>query len=268
MNNFAFSSIFAAILLICNFGISEKSLAQENNQNQNNQNQNNQNNEISQTETEYVNPKDPYEKFNRKMYWVHKQIDDYFLKPVAKTYNDVVPLPIKHTTSTFFGNYNDIWIGFNGLLQGKPKNAANDALRVLINATLGIFGMFDVASELGLEKHDEDFGQTLAVWGVGDGPYLFLPILGPKTLRDAVATPVNLDYYWSIFDNPRANNISTAVSAINTRAELLALDNVIYESGIDNYVFAREAYFQLRANQINDGERVKSADEDDDYSKE
>ena len=119
-----------------------------------------------------------------------------------------------------------------------------------------------------MEKHDEDFGQTLAVWGVGDGPYLFLPILGPKTLRDAVATPVNLDYYWSIFDNPRANNISTAVSAINTRAELLALDNVIDESGIDNYVFAREAYFQLRANQINDGERLKSADEDDDYSKE
>lgn len=220
-----------------------------------------------QNTTEYVNPKDPYENFNRKMYWVHKKVDDYFLKPVAQTYDYVTPLPVKHSVSTFFGNYGDAWIGINGLLQGKPKEAASDALRVLINATLGIFGLFDVASELGLEKHDEDFGQTLAVWGISEGPYLFLPVLGPKTLRDVAALPVNIDYYWSVFDNPRANNITAGLRVVNTRAELLALDNVIDESGIDSYVYAREAYFQLRANQINDGKRTK-LEEDDDYSKE
>ncbi len=123
------------------------------------------------------NPRDPYEGFNRVMYSVNDALDSVALKPVAKVYDMALPLPVKAGVGNFFGNTGDLWIGANSALQGKFGDAGVDIARLLVNSTLGIFGLFDVASELGLEKHEEDLGQTLAVWGVPDGLYFFWPFI-------------------------------------------------------------------------------------------
>ena len=130
------------------------------------------------------NPRDPYEGFNRAMYSVNDALDRAALKPVAKAYDAVLPLPVRAGVGNFFGNTGDLWIGINDVMQGKFADAGIDVARLLVNSTLGIFGLFDVASEIGLEKHEEDFGQTMAVWGVPSGPYLFWPLIGPRTVRD------------------------------------------------------------------------------------
>jgi len=121
------------------------------------------------------NPKDPWEGVNRKVFVFNEKLDAWVLKPVAQGYDAAAPLPVRTGVSNVFGNVEDIWIGLNNLLQGKPVEALSDLGRFTINSTLGILGVFDVATELGLEKHEEDFGQTLGVWGVGDGPYVMLP---------------------------------------------------------------------------------------------
>ena len=137
------------------------------------------------------NPRDPYEGFNRAMFAVNEVIDKVAAKPVAQIYDAVAPLPVKVGAENFFGNVNDLWIGVNDALQGKFADAGIDLSRLLVNSTVGIFGLFDVASELGLEKHEEDFGQTLAVWGVSDGGFLFWPFIGPRTLRDTAGWMVD-----------------------------------------------------------------------------
>ena len=129
------------------------------------------------------NPHDPYEGFNRSMFAVHEVIDKYAAKPVAQVYDNTVPLPVKAGVGNFFGNVGELWVGVNSALQGKFGDAGVDLGRLLINSTVGIFGLFDVASELGLERHDEDFGQTMAVWGAGSGGYLFWPVIGSSRLR-------------------------------------------------------------------------------------
>ena len=126
------------------------------------------------------NPKDPYEGFNRAMFAVNEGLD-VVIKPVAKGYDIVAPAPVKTGIGNFFGNLQDIWTAFNNFLQGKGGSGLSDVGRVLINTTLGIGGVFDVAREMGLEKHAEDFGQTLGKWGVADGPYLYWPLIGPRT---------------------------------------------------------------------------------------
>src|SRR5574343_1727452 len=158
------------------------------------------------------NPHDPYEGFNRSMFAVHEAIDKYAAKPVAQVYDNTVPLPVKASTGNFFGNIGDLWIGVNNALQGKFVDAGLDISPLLVNSTFGIFGLFDVASELGLEKHEEDFGQTLAVWGVGSGGYLFWPVIGPRNVRDTVAFGVDL------FVDPVGH-----VSAVPVRNSLRAL---------------------------------------------
>lgn len=216
---------------------------------------------------EQASEHDPYEPFNRAMFSLHQTVDNYALKPVARLYNYAVPLPAQHSFGNFFGNTADIWIGTNNLLQGKVQDAGVDALRLLVNSTLGILGLFDVASELGLEKHEEDFGQTLAVWGVPEGNYLFLPFIGPRTLRDGVAWFVDIDPMWWFLNPPRTRNIVAGVRALDIRANLLPLDRVLEESGTDHYLYLREAYLQMRRYQVSDGERPANA-EDEDYSKE
>lgn len=201
------------------------------------------------------NPRDPYEGFNRAMFSVNEGFDTVVSKPLAKGYDAVAPLPVKAGVGNFFGNVGDLWTGVNNGLQGKIGDGASDIGRLLINSTVGILGLFDVASELGLEKHEEDFGQTLATWGVGDGGYLFWPVLGPRTVRDtagfvvdAYADPV----LWGIDDIP-VRNSAYVVRFVDIRASLLPSDKVVDEAAIDKYAYIRDAYLQRRRSQIFDG---------------
>ena len=201
-----------------------------------------------------TNPRDPYEGFNRTMFSVNEVVDKYAARPVAQVYDKAVPLPVKAGLGNFFGNTADLWIGVNSALQGKFGDAGIDVSRLLINSTIGIFGLFDVASELGLEKHEEDAGQTLAVWGVGDGGYLFWPVIGPRTVRDTAGWAVDsyADPVWRV--RPIASrNSMVAACFIDIRASLLPADKVIDEGALDKYAYIRDAYLQRRRNQIFDG---------------
>jgi phospholipid-binding lipoprotein MlaA len=201
------------------------------------------------------NPRDPYEGFNRSMFAVNEAIDKYAAKPVAQVYDNAVPLPVKASVGNFFSNVGDLWIGANSALQGKFSDAGVDIGRLLINTTVGIFGLFDVASELGLEKHEEDFGQTLAVWGVGSGGYLFWPVIGPRTVRDTggwavdffAADPVTYVRPYGV------RNSMVALRFVDVRASLLPADKVVEEAALDKYAYIRDAYLQRRRNQIFDG---------------
>lgn len=198
--------------------------------------------------------KDPYEGFNRTMFAVHEAIDNVLTRPLAKAYDAAVPLPLKASVGNFFGNVGDLWIGANNALQGKPGQAGVDFGRLLINSTLGIAGLFDVASELGLEKHDEDFGQTLAVWGYQDSAYVFLPVFGPRTVRDtaglvvdAMADPVGQTTPMS------ARNSLRGLRLVDVRASLLPADKVVEEAALDKYNYIRDGYLQRRRGRIHDG---------------
>ena len=200
------------------------------------------------------NPRDPYEGFNRIMFSVNEQFDTYAAKPVAQAYDAGTPLPVKAGIGNFFGNVDDLWVGINSALQGKFANAGVDIGRLLINSTIGIFGLFDVASELGLEKHDEDFGQTMAVWGLDDGGYLFWPVIGPRTVRDTLGWTVDsyIDPVWR-FRPISARNSLVSFRFIDVRASLLPADKVVEEGALDKYAYIRDAYLQRRLNQIYDG---------------
>lgn len=200
------------------------------------------------------NPRDPYEGFNRSMFAVHETLDRYAAKPVAQAYDAVMPLPAQAGVGNFFSNVGELVVGVNSLLQGKPGDAGIDLARLAINSTVGIFGLFDVASELGLEKHEEDFGQTLAVWGVGDGGYLFLPAFGPRTVRDmggwAVDATIDRAWRWRPIS---VRNSMVALRFVDVRASLLPADKVIEEAAVDKYAYIRDAHLQRRRHQIFDG---------------
>ena len=134
--------------------------------------------------------RDPFEDFNRKTFEFNEKLDENILKPIAQTYSKFPP-KFKNGVSNFFNNLEDVETSINQLLQGKPKKSINDLTRFIINSTIGLAGFIDVASKIGLDRHEEDFGQTLAVWGVGQGPYIMLPGLGPSTLRDTLSKPVS-----------------------------------------------------------------------------
>jgi len=200
------------------------------------------------------NPINPYESFNRPMFAVNEAIDKYAAKPVAQVYDNVVPLPVKASVGNFFGNAGDLWIGVNSALQGKFGDAGIDLGRLLINSTIGIFGLFDVASELGLERHDEDFGQTLAVWGAGGGGYLFWPVLGPRNVRDTIGFAVGTYADPVSYVRPvSVRNSMAALRFVDIRASLLPSDKVVEEAALDKYAYIRDAYLQRRRNQIFDG---------------
>jgi len=163
---------------------------------------------------------------------------------------------VKTGVTNFFGNIADIRNVLNNTLQGKLADAGNDLGRLLINSTIGIFGLFDVASELGLEKHDEDFGQTLAVWGWGDSSFLFWPLLGPRTVRDTGGWVVDVytDPTWyTLNKSVAARNSLVALRFVDVRADLLPTDKVVEEAALDKYAYVRDAYLQRRRNQIFDG---------------
>ena len=200
------------------------------------------------------NPHDPYEGFNRSMFAVHEAIDKYAAKPVAQVYDNAVPLPVKAGVGNFFGNVGELWVGVNSALQGKFGDAGVDLGRLLINSTVGIFGLFDVASELGLERHDEDFGQTMAVWGAGSGGYLFWPVIGSSTVRDTLGWGVDLmgDPVGYVDSIPVRNSLR-GLRIVDIRASLLPADKVVEEAALDKYAYIRDAYLQRRRNQIFDG---------------
>lgn len=195
---------------------------------------------------------DRLENLNRKVFYINDRLDHYALRPAAVTYKALMPNPLEKGIENVFSNLNEVTNVVNDILQGKFSQAAHDSGRFLINTTLGLGGLFDVAQRAGLEKSDgEDFGQTLAVWGVGEGPYLMLPLMGPSTLRDAPSKFVDsITSPFSYVDDVSARNTARGVDLLTTRAGLLEVDRVI--SG-DKYLFVRDVYLQRNRYLVNDG---------------
>ena len=207
---------------------------------------------------------DPFEDINRKTFIFNEKLDDKILKPTAKFYSKFPPR-IKNGITNFFNNIQEVDTSVNQLLQGKPKKSANDLTRFVINSTIGLAGFIDVASKMGLEKHDEDFGQTLAVWGVGEGPYIMLPGLGPSTLRDTVSRPVSS--FLSVTFHMTETDVNIAlksIDAIETRERLLDVESLL--SG-DKYAFVKDAYIQSIQYEVKDGIDVQDdfVDDMDDF---
>ena len=208
--------------------------------------------------------KDPFENLNRKTFEFNENLDENFLMPVAEAYSKFPP-KIKIGISNFFNNLEEVDTFVNQLLQGKPKQSINDLTRFLINTTVGLGGFIDVASKIGLERHEEDFGQTLAVWGVGQGPYIMLPVLGPSTLRDTLSRPVSS--FLSVTFHMTETDVNIAlkgIDAIETREKLLGIESLL--SG-DKYSFVKDAYIQSMMYEIKDGIDVKDdfIDDMDDF---
>ena len=212
-------------------------------------------------------PKDPLQAYNRVMFAFNERADQYALKPVAKAYRFITPKPVQFVVGNFFSNLGDLWTGFNNLLQGKGKAAASDTARFFVNSTLGFLGFADVATEMGLEKHNEDFGQTLGWWGVPSGPYFVIPLLGPSTIRDAASRPVDTygqPYMWQ--DGHDALKWSLwAVDKVHTRASLLDAEGALNDAALDKYTLMRDGWLARRRNQVYDGDPPDEDDAADPY---
>lgn len=199
------------------------------------------------------NPRDPFEGFNRAMFGFNDTLDKAALKPAAKLYSDLLPSFVQTAIGNFFGNIGDVWTLVNDVLQGKGEQGASDFMRVTINTSFSLLGLIDVASDAGLTKHNEDFGQTLGTWGVGSGPYVVLPFFGPSTLRDSVALPVDISGdLWTYKRPMKVRNAGSVVRVIDNRAALMGASNLIEEAALDPYEFVRDAYLQRRENRIRD----------------
>ncbi len=201
-----------------------------------------------------ADPRDPWEPYNRSMYRFNDAVDTAVLKPVATAYRDAVPQPVRTGVNNFFGNLSDAWSFVNNVLQAKPEAALHSFWRVVINSTMGLGGVLDPATEMRLQRHREDFGQTLGRWGVPTGPYFVLPILGPSTLRDTVALPVDLygRPVGHVADVPVRNSL-TGLDIVQTRAGLLATTEFLESAALDRYTFQRDAFLQKRRNDVFDG---------------
>lgn len=206
---------------------------------------------------------DPYKNLNEKTHKFNQSLDISIATPVAKAYRKVTPDFIEIGVTNFTDNIEDINIALNNILQGKLNDGFSDLLRFTINSTLGIFGFFDVASTAGLEKHSEDFDQTLAVWGVKEGPYIVLPILGPSSLRDTLSrVPEAFMTPLFLIDHHRTSYELTAIDLLDKRARYLGLETIVIG---DDYLFYRDAYLQSREFDINDGLLEDDFDDFDDF---
>lgn len=198
--------------------------------------------------------RDPFERFNRGVYRFNDGVDRAVLRPVATAYRDAVPSLVRQGVNNFFGNLGDVWNLANNVMQLKLQNSAETFMRLNVNTFFGLGGLLDIASEAGIERHSEDFGQTLGRWGVPSGPYLVLPILGPSTVRDTAALPV--DYYGDalshVNDIPARNSL-TVLRVVDTRANLLRASTLIQDAALDPYSFTRDAFLQKRRSEIHDG---------------
>lgn len=196
---------------------------------------------------------DPFEPFNRAVFSFNESLDKAVIKPVARAYTDTMPELFRLLLGNFFSNLSDPWVGVNNLLQGKPLDAMSDFGRFALNTFL-CFGLGDIASELGLRRHNEDLGQTLGVWGMSSGPYLVLPLLGPSSLRDAGGRLVDIavDPSRRIADGGEFA-VFTAVRIVDLRASLLPMDRLAEGAMLDRYSFFRNAYLQRRQHLVYDG---------------
>jgi phospholipid-binding lipoprotein MlaA len=206
-------------------------------------------------------PRDPLEALNRQVFEFNEGLDKVVLKPLAQVYDAVLPVAVQDCLSNGFSNLREPSNALNNLLQGKGSEAFSDVCRFAVNTTIGLLGCFDVASRMGLEKHREDFGQTLGVWGLGNGPFLVLPLFGPSTIRDAAGIGVEtvLDVnFW--INNVSVRNTIFGVRTVNFRHELLKADELISDAALDRYTFIRDGYLQRRRNLIYDGNPPREKD--------
>ena len=206
---------------------------------------------------------DPFQSLNEKTHELNQSLDAQVASPIARFYRNITPDFLERGITNFTRNIEDLSIGINNILQGKFNEGFSDFTRFTLNSSIGLFGFVDVASNIGLNKHDEDFGQTLAVWGVPDGPYLVLPGLGPSTMRDTVAMIPDafLTPLWLV-DHERTSYSFTTIDLIDTRARYLGLESVVIG---DEYLFYRDAYLQSRNFEIKDGEVEDDFDDFDDF---
>ena len=194
---------------------------------------------------------DPIEDLNRDIFIFNEKLDEKILKPAALAYRKVTPQFARSGVTNFFNNLEEIDTTINQLLQGEIKYAFNDTGRFLINSTIGLFGLIDVASKMGLERHEEDFGQTLGVWGFDSGPYLMLPFLGPSNPRDLLSRPIS-SFLSGTFamENEDVKLTLVGIDALETRERLLDAETLIIG---DKYIFVKDAYIQSREYEINNG---------------
>jgi len=201
-------------------------------------------------------PRDPYEGFNRKVFAFNESLDKAVLKPVAKGYEKVLPQIARTGVTNFFSNLGMVVTTFNDAIQLKCEKVPVDILRFATNLTFGIFGLIDVATELRIENRNEDFGQSLGYWGMGSGPYIVLPFLGPSTVRDAPGLAVDFvvsPYYYTLEDEAGVQWGLLGVNIVNTRANLLSAEKILDETGVERYTFFRDVYLQRREYLIHDG---------------
>lgn len=200
-----------------------------------------------------ANPRDPFEPLNRKVTAFNDAVDGVVLKPVATVYRDITPDPVRTGVNNFFENLRDVWSFINATLQLRPREAAENFLRFNVNTIFGVAGLFDVASEMGLERTRLDFGQTLGRWGVPSGPYLVLPLFGPSTVRDTAGFSIESsgDLVQGISNVPTRNSLY-ALRAVETRANLLRATALLEDAALDKYSFTRDLYLQRRESQIED----------------
>jgi phospholipid-binding lipoprotein MlaA len=204
--------------------------------------------------TTALDERDPWEGFNRGVYSFNQTMDDVVFNPIGKVYNAVTPDVIDTGVTNFFGNLGQIPVIANDILQFKFGQAVNDSVRFLINSTLGLFGFFDILADSELQSSGEDFGQTLAHWGMGSGPYVVLPFFGPATVRDAVG--FGADSFLSPIahldsDTTRAGLLS--LNYIDFKSDILTATDLLKDAALDEYNFTKNAYFEKRESQINNG---------------
>lgn len=203
-----------------------------------------------------TDPRDPLEGFNRSVHRFNDAMDRALFNPISRTYKAVLPEIVDRGITNFFSNLGDVAVIANDILQGKGDQAVSDIARVVFNTTIGIGGFFDVSSRIGLPKHDEDLGQTLATWGVGSGPYLVMPFLGPTTLRDAAGFGIQTTFLYPVsyveHDGYRAGLL--ALNYVDFKADLLSAQRILDDAGVDSYDFVKNAYLERRENLIHDRE--------------
>lgn len=201
-----------------------------------------------------ADPRDPWESMNRSVYQFNDAVDAVAIKPAAEIYTKVLPSFVRTGIHNFLGNLSDVWSMANSAMQLKGQATAETFMRINVNTFFGLGGLLDVASEMRLEKRKEDFGQTLGYWGVKPGPYLVLPLLGPSTLRDTLATPVDFKGNPSeMFTDEATRNSLTVTRILDVRSGLLQTVDVIKAASLDPYTFVRDGYLQKRKNDIHDG---------------
>ena len=201
-----------------------------------------------------VNQADPWENWNRKVFVFNDAVDAAVLKPVAETYRKVVPSLVRTGVSNVLGNIYDVWSTANHFLQGKLQGGLEMGMRVLTNSFFGLGGLLDPATEMGLTRRSEDFGQTLGKWGLGNGPYVVLPLLGPSTIRDTAGLLVDRSVApSSLPDTSAGRNAVTAVELVNTRSNLLDAGALVDQVALDRYSFFRDAYLSRRRDALYDG---------------